>query len=195
MEKLSFKERILDVNHGAVFNLFWSKLCIALTVTRETVKLLIIKWRRSSQWRHLNRTINLFGFRNDPFLTNIRILYPFESTRKPMVGNKTKGRISKQVFQENQARQIFRKTNISYPLIHLGVRNVRFSEIWRAFFFLKHPFLSLTFLAYYQPLVFSCFQKDIKCEYWSETGHSWIETSLWSCLSAFVGYYVLPKSR
>ena len=33
------------------------------------------------------------------------------------VGNKTKGRISKRVFQENKARQIFRKTNISYPLI------------------------------------------------------------------------------
>ena len=34
-----------------------------------------------------------------------------------IVGNKTKGRISKQMFQENKSRQIFRKTNISYPLI------------------------------------------------------------------------------
>ena len=34
-----------------------------------------------------------------------------------LVGNKAKGRISKRVFQENKARQIFRKTNISYPLI------------------------------------------------------------------------------
>ena len=33
-----------------------------------------------------------------------------------VVGNKAKGRISKQVFQENKAHQIFRKTNISYPL-------------------------------------------------------------------------------
>ena len=32
------------------------------------------------------------------------------------VGNKAKGRISKRVFLENKARQIFRKTNISYPL-------------------------------------------------------------------------------
>ena len=43
----------------------------------------------------------------------------------------TKGRISKWVFQENKARQIFRKTNNSYPLIgtrtaaYQGVRNVR----------------------------------------------------------------------
>ena len=33
------------------------------------------------------------------------------------VGNKAKGRISKRVFQENKARQIFHKMNISYPLI------------------------------------------------------------------------------
>ena len=34
------------------------------------------------------------------------------------VGNKTKGQISKQVLQENKARQILRKMNISYPLTH-----------------------------------------------------------------------------
>ena len=33
------------------------------------------------------------------------------------VGNKVKRRISKRVFQENKARQIFQKTNISYTLI------------------------------------------------------------------------------
>ena len=34
-----------------------------------------------------------------------------------LVGNKANGRISKRVFQENKARQIFQKKNISYPLI------------------------------------------------------------------------------
>ena len=34
-----------------------------------------------------------------------------------IVGNKAKEWISEQVFQQNKARQIFRKTNISYPLI------------------------------------------------------------------------------
>ena len=49
------------------------------------------------------------------------------------VGNKAKRRISKRVFQENKAHQIFRKMSISYPLIPLltcayqGVRNARFS--------------------------------------------------------------------
>ena len=61
-----------------------------------------------------------------------------------IVGNKAKGRISKRVFQENKARQIFRKTNISYSLIrtraYQGVRNVRFSENLACFVFLKHPF-------------------------------------------------------
>ena len=62
-----------------------------------------------------------------------------------LVGNKAKGRISKRVFQKKKARQIFRKTNIFYPLIrtstcaHQGVKNVRFTENL-ACFFLKHPF-------------------------------------------------------
>ena len=49
-------------------------------------------------------------------------------------GNKAKWRISKWVFQENKACQIFRKTNISHSLIrthkyaYQGTRNVRFSE-------------------------------------------------------------------
>ena len=61
-------------------------------------------------------------------------------------GNKAKGQISKRVFQENKACQIFRKMNISYPLIrtrmcaYQGVRNVRFSENLASFVFLKHPF-------------------------------------------------------
>ena len=53
------------------------------------------------------------------------------------------------MFQENKALQIFRKGNISYPLIrtrpirtyaYQGVRNVRFSENLAYFFFLKYPF-------------------------------------------------------
>ena len=52
----------------------------------------------------------------------------------------------KRVFQGNKARQIFRQTNISYPLIRTRtcafqrVRNVRFSENLACFVSLKHPF-------------------------------------------------------
>ena len=49
-------------------------------------------------------------------------------------GDKAKGRISKRVFQENRARQIFRKTNISYPLIR-GKKCLFFQKIWHALFF------------------------------------------------------------
>ena len=58
-----------------------------------------------------------------------------------IVGNKAKGRISKRVFRENKARQIFRKTNISYPLIrtrtcaYQGVRNVCFEKFDGLYFF------------------------------------------------------------
>ena len=47
-----------------------------------------------------------------------------------VLGDKAKRRISKRVFQENKARQIFRRTNIPYPLIRTrtgvcqGVGNV-----------------------------------------------------------------------
>ena len=69
------------------------------------------------------------------------------------VGNKAKGRILKRVFQENKARQIFRKTNIFYPLIrsrtcaYHRVRNVHFSENLACFVFLKNPFWDSLFFA------------------------------------------------
>ena len=62
------------------------------------------------------------------------------------VVNKAKARISKRVFPENKARQVFWKTNISNPLIptrtcaYQGVRNVIFSKSLTSFLFLKHPF-------------------------------------------------------
>ena len=58
------------------------------------------------------------------------------------VGNEAGGgRISKQVFKEHKAHQMFRGTNISYPLI----RTVRFSENLVCFVFFKHPFWDSSF--------------------------------------------------
>ena len=54
--------------------------------------------------------------------------------------NKAKGRISKWVFQESKACQNFRKTNISYPLIHKRAHKFVFRKFWRALLLLKHPF-------------------------------------------------------
>ena len=57
----------------------------------------------------MNEKVNKFLLTRDKFMPEIHL--------RQHVGNKAKGRISKRVFQENKARQIFRKTNISYPLI------------------------------------------------------------------------------
>ena len=58
---------------------------------------------------------------------------------------KQKDESQKGLFQENKARQIFRKTNIFYALIrtrtcvYQGVRNVHFPENLVCFILLKHP--------------------------------------------------------
>ena len=71
------------------------------------------------------------------------------------VGNTAKGRISKRVFQENKARQIFRKTNISYPLIRTRTCAYRGKKC--SFFgkfdvpcFLEKPVLRFALLLYYR---------------------------------------------
>ena len=71
------------------------------------------------------------------------------------VGNKAKGRISERVFQENKACQIFRKTNISYPLIRTRVcvsegKKGSFFGKFGVLCFLETPILRFTYLAYYQ---------------------------------------------
>ena len=61
------------------------------------------------------------------------------------VGSKAKGRISKQMLQENKARQVFWNTNIFYTLIlkctyaYQGVRNVFFCWKFDVLCFLVTP--------------------------------------------------------
>ena len=58
-----------------------------------------------------------------------------EARTEDYVGNEAKERISKRVVQENKARQVFRRANISYPLdMHTCISNLVCSV------FLKHPF-------------------------------------------------------
>ena len=67
-----------------------------------------------------------------------------------------KGESQNGCFQKTKARQIFRKTNISYPLIrtrasaYQGVRNIRFSENLACFCFFETPVLRFTLLPYYR---------------------------------------------
>ena len=85
------------------------------------------------KWKH-SETSKKFFFKSSKFLNFLKSL--------EFVGIKAKGRILKRVFQENKARQIFRKTNVSYIQ---GVRNVRFSENLACFAFLLPQFWDSAF--------------------------------------------------
>ena len=87
-------------------------------------------------------SINVTGCKIDKSDTENLLVIKFDKKLSfdghNIIGIKAKGRVSKRVFQENKACQIFRKTNISYPLIrtrtfaYQGVRNVTF---WGTFAF------------------------------------------------------------
>ena len=72
------------------------------------------------------------------------------------VGNRAKGRISKRVFQENKAHQIFLKTNISYPLLPLPLFG-KFGVVY----FLEATVLRLALLPYYGRVVIITFIKRL----------------------------------
>ena len=58
----------------------------------------------------------VFHYTNNSFRFSNKLQMFSHANKLQTSGNKGKGRISKRL-QENKARQIFRKTNISYPLI------------------------------------------------------------------------------
>ena len=65
-----------------------------------------------------------------------------------IVGNTAKGRISKRMFQENKACQIFRKTNISYSAS--GSKKCSFFGKFDMLCFLETPILISVLLPYYR---------------------------------------------
>ena len=70
------------------------------------------------------------------------------------VGDKAKVRISKRVFQENKACQIFRNTNISYPLISEDKKCSFFGKFGQLCF-LETPVLRFSLLPYCRCFVLS----------------------------------------
>ena len=117
-----------------------------------------------------NRKVDLaervFKSRDQPFSTYAKCsekLRPLMPTLilcgvvQCIVSNKAKGRISKRVFQENKARQIFRKTHIAYPLIRIGTyvcvsggKKCTFFENFGVLCFLETPVLRFAYLPYYR---------------------------------------------
>ena len=98
-------------------------------------------------------------FRYFRFLIIFIKIYIFvqEKSMDSFVGNMAKGRISKRVFQENKARQIFQKTNHSYPLIYLRVRirgkKCSFFGRFGVLSFIETPVLRFALLPYYRRLM------------------------------------------
>ena len=80
-------------------------LTVFLQILKYTWASITMIWRA---WVH-KLCSRLFPFVNVILNYLQRVLY--------FVVSKAKGRISKRVFQENKARKVFRKANISYPLI------------------------------------------------------------------------------
>ena len=77
----------------------------------------------------------LFGLNSSPFILERTLqmhmskydftyhkIYLVQKFIHDFVGNRAKRRISKRVSQKNKTSQIFRKTNISYPLIRTHTR-------------------------------------------------------------------------
>ena len=84
-----------------------------------------LEWRFEIQksyriWKFLYCNLLLFHLSNHRWKN---IIYHF-------VGNKAKRWVSKRVFQENKACQIFQKTNISYPPIRTRIKNVFKNISW-----------------------------------------------------------------
>ena len=63
-----------------------------------------------------------------------------------------KGYIAKLVLQENKARQIFQKTNISYPMCVSEDKKYSFFGKFVVFCFLVMPVLRFALLPYYQQI-------------------------------------------
>ena len=91
----------------------------------------------ASQWRQFNDIvdpIDMFSMTMLYYIMDYKFHYCFKWLTEnefiwrngihKIVGNKVKGWISKRVFQENKANQVFRKTIISYPLIRLDVSQI-----------------------------------------------------------------------
>ena len=90
------------------------------------------------------------------------------------VGNEAEGRISKRVFQENKARQIFRKTNISCPLIRTCTcKKYSFFRKFGVLCFLETPVLRFALLPYYGRLHFSVIVRNVSWTFHGRLSHEY----------------------
>ena len=89
-----------------------------------------------------------------------------------MVGNKPKRLNSKTGVSRKKKHAKFPKSEHFLPLSVSGGKKCSFFGKFGVLGFPETPVLRFALLSYYRPLVSLYFQKDIKCDYWSEMGHS-----------------------
>ena len=87
-----------------------------------------------------------------------------EAVIPSIVGNKAKWQISKRMFQENNARQIFWKTNIS--CVSGGKKCLFFGNL-ACFVFLKHPFWDLPFCLITDSILIEIYYKCPNLSYYT----------------------------
>ena len=110
------------VNKTSQCCLFLARKCTHKKVSTTGIPWQIIHYNtHAATWIQAGECETVFVL-----IINLSLLYNVR-----IVGNKAKGRISKRIFQENKAHQIFRKTNISYPLIRTRTCYIVLSVISR----------------------------------------------------------------
>ena len=123
-----------------------------------------------SKWNHVKNVL-IKSFELSSSLQNLfdiwRRIFQYYCL---FIGNKAKGRISKGVFQENKARQIFRKKKFltSWYAHVSGSKTVCFLENLPCFVFLKQPFWDFAYLPYYWRFSMSLtfYEQHEVCEFW-----------------------------
>ena len=137
----------------------FGKLCVLVT---SALWFALLPYYRRFVMLLLTTSISFWSIRKKISIVNNSVLYftwiqKIRSIRW-VVGNKAKGQISKLVFQENKARQIFQKTGIYFPLIRItwcvsGGKKCPFFGKLDVICFLETPILKFALLSYYRQFV------------------------------------------
>ena len=147
------------------FNIFSSRIFI---ISCKTLKITVTSTEATNQLTIcaiLYWNVTIFYRQELPSLIHVqekleafqnKLFWVAVSLRVTIISSviRQKGESQNGCFKKDKACQIFRKTNISYPLIrtcaYQGVRNVRFSENLACFVFFETPVLRFALLPYYR---------------------------------------------
>ena len=108
----------------------------------DSMDLVDVRWFRKRNGHVLSNEGKLFQWNYCPIKSWLSWIQ--------FAGSKAKRQIWNRVFQKNKACQIFRKTNISYPLYISGDKTCLFFGKFDVLCFLETPVLRFALLPYYR---------------------------------------------